>query len=161
MTDRKIHQVTHSPSVAAPAGSQALLAVLACLTAVGPLAIDMYIPGFPAMSRTLHTSGSAVQLTRTAFLAGVVVGQIVIGPVSDSLGRRGLLIGGCPGFAVVALACAFASGIWRAHRRPFPAGSRPCRRHGARACGDHRSLPRPRAIPAAKMYRYYYVMRTN
>jgi DHA1 family bicyclomycin/chloramphenicol resistance-like MFS transporter len=71
----------------------------------------MYIPGFPAMSRTLHTSSSAVQLTLTAFLAGVVVGQIVIGPVSDSLGQRGLLIGGCPGFAVVALACAFAPGI--------------------------------------------------
>jgi DHA1 family bicyclomycin/chloramphenicol resistance-like MFS transporter len=78
---------------------------------VGPLAIDMYIPGFPAMSRTLHTTSSAIQLTLTAFLAGVVVGQIVIGPVSDSLGRRGLLIGGCAGFALVALACAFAPGI--------------------------------------------------
>ncbi|WP_240436754.1 MFS transporter [Streptomyces sporangiiformans] len=63
------------------------------------------------MSRTLHTSSSAVQLPLTAFLAGVVVGQVVIGPVSDSLGRRGLLIGGCAGFALVALACAFAAGI--------------------------------------------------
>lgn len=78
---------------------------------MGPLAIDMYIPGFPAMSRTLHTSSPAIRLTLTAFLAGVVVGQIVIGPVSDSVGRRGLLIGGCAGFAPVALACAFAPGI--------------------------------------------------
>ncbi|MEU5345644.1 MULTISPECIES: MFS transporter [unclassified Streptomyces] len=125
MTIRKIlrRSATSSPSVAAPAGSHALaapqpvgrerglLAVLACLTAVGPPAIDMYVPGFPAMSRTLHTSSSAIQLTLMAFLAGVVVGQIVIGPVSDSLGRRGLLIGGCAGFALVALACAFAPGI--------------------------------------------------
>jgi DHA1 family bicyclomycin/chloramphenicol resistance-like MFS transporter len=122
---RKIlhRSVTVFPSGAAPAGShplavpqpvgreRGLLAVLACLTAVGPLAIDMYIPGFPAMSRTLHTTSSAIQPTLTAFLAGVVVGQIVIGPVSDSLGRRGLLIGGCAGFALVALACAFAPGI--------------------------------------------------
>ncbi|MER5182370.1 multidrug effflux MFS transporter [Streptomyces sp. NPDC002896] len=91
--------------------ARGLLTVLACLTAVGPLAIDMYVPGFPAMSRTLHTSSSAVQLTLTAFLAGVVVGQLVIGPVSDSLGRRRLLIGGCAGFAAVALVCAFAPGI--------------------------------------------------
>ncbi|WP_405876328.1 multidrug effflux MFS transporter [Streptomyces sp. NBC_00005] len=125
MTNRKIlsRGATNSPSAAAstasltlvppqPAGrARGLLAVLACLTAVGPLAIDMYIPGFPAMSRTLHTSSPAIQLTLTAFLAGVVVGQIVIGPVSDSLGRRGLLIAGCAGFALVALACAFAPGI--------------------------------------------------
>lgn len=125
MTNRKIlpRGATGSASVADPAGSHArstprqagrargLLAVLACLTAVGPLAIDMYIPGFPAMSRALHTSSSAVQLTLTAFLAGVVVGQIVIGPVSDSLGRRGLLICGCAGFALLSLACAFAPGI--------------------------------------------------
>jgi Bcr/CflA subfamily drug resistance transporter len=103
---------SHARSVSEPAGrARGLLAVLACLTAVGPLAIDMYIPGFPAMSRTLHTSSPAIELTLTAFLAGVVVGQIVIGPLSDSLGRRGLLIGGCAGFALVALACAFAPGI--------------------------------------------------
>jgi Bcr/CflA subfamily drug resistance transporter len=88
-----------------------LLAVLACLTAVGPLAIDMYVPGFPAMSSALHADGSAVQLTLTAFLAGVVVGQMVIGPLSDGVGRRGLLVAGCAGFAVVALACAFAPSI--------------------------------------------------
>jgi len=59
----------------------------ACLTAVAPLAVDRYVPGFPAMSRALHTSSSAVHLTLTAFLAGVVVGQIVIGPsVTASVG---------------------------------------------------------------------------
>ncbi|MGW3645425.1 hypothetical protein [Streptomyces sp. NPDC000878] len=94
MTIRKIlpRGATGSASVADPAGNHArstprqarrargLLAVLACLTAVGPLAIDMYIPGFPAMSRALHTSSPAIQPTLTAFPVGVVVGQIVIGP---------------------------------------------------------------------------------
>jgi Bcr/CflA subfamily drug resistance transporter len=93
-------------------GSRAgLLLVLGLLTAAGPLAIDMYVPGFPEMSASLHTGGSAVQLTLTAFLAGVVVGQLVIGPLSDGLGRRRLLIAGCLGFALTALACMFAPGI--------------------------------------------------
>jgi DHA1 family bicyclomycin/chloramphenicol resistance-like MFS transporter len=88
-----------------------LLLVLALLTAVGPLAIDMYVPGFPAMSASLHTSGSAVQLTLTAFLTGVVVGQLVIGPLSDGVGRRRPLIAGCVGFSLTALACALVPGI--------------------------------------------------
>ncbi|MPY60531.1 multidrug effflux MFS transporter [Streptomyces spongiae] len=88
-----------------------LLLVLALLTAVGPLAIDMYVPGFPAMSASLHAGSSAVQLTLTVFLAGVVVGQLAIGPISDTVGRRGPLIAGSTGFAVTALACAFATGV--------------------------------------------------
>jgi DHA1 family bicyclomycin/chloramphenicol resistance-like MFS transporter len=88
-----------------------LLLVLGLLTAAGPLAIDMYVPGFPAMSASLRTGGPAVQLTLTAFLAGVVVGQLVIGPLSDGLGRRRPLIAGCVGFALTALPCAFAPGI--------------------------------------------------
>ncbi|MEK8173456.1 MFS transporter [Streptomyces sp. M19] len=55
---------------------------------MAPLAIDMYVPGFPELGRTLHAPDSAVQLTMTAFLAGLVVGQLVIGPLSDALGRR-------------------------------------------------------------------------
>ncbi|KUN74151.1 hypothetical protein AQJ46_00750 [Streptomyces canus] len=69
-------------------GRRGLLLALALLTAVGPLAIDMYVPGLPAMSASLHAGGSGVQLTLTAFLAGVVVGQLVIGPLSDVVGRR-------------------------------------------------------------------------
>ncbi|MCD7440808.1 multidrug effflux MFS transporter [Streptomyces lincolnensis] len=95
-----------------PGGSRAgLLLVLGLLTAAGPLAIDMYVPGFPAMGASLHTGGSAVQLTLTAFLAGVVVGQLVIGPLSDGLGRRRPLVAGCLGFALAALACALAPGV--------------------------------------------------
>ncbi len=103
-------------SASAPAGptdparraAVALVAVLAALTAVAPLATDMYVPGFPAMGHTLGASNPAVQLTMTAFLAGLVVGQLVIGPLSDSLGRRGLLLSGTAAFMVFSVACAIA-----------------------------------------------------
>ncbi|MPY42896.1 multidrug effflux MFS transporter [Streptomyces phyllanthi] len=94
-----------------PGERRNMLLVLGLLTALGPFAIDMYVPGFPAMSAALHTGPSAIQLTLTAFLAGVVVGQFLIGPVSDALGRRRPLIVGCAGFVVSALACALAPSI--------------------------------------------------
>ncbi|MEV0741834.1 multidrug effflux MFS transporter [Streptomyces sp. NPDC050549] len=89
----------------------ALVAVLAALTAVAPLATDKYVPGFPAMGDALGASSSAVQLTMTAFLAGLVVGQLLIGPVSDSLGRRGLLLSGTAAFTVFSVACALAPNV--------------------------------------------------
>ncbi|MCL6733495.1 multidrug effflux MFS transporter [Streptomyces neyagawaensis] len=97
----------------APSGrtATALIAVLGALTAVSPLATDMYVPGFPALGRALGASGSAVQLTMTAFLAGLVVGQLVIGPLSDGLGRRRLLITGSAGFVLCSVACAAAPDI--------------------------------------------------
>ncbi|HWG23927.1 multidrug effflux MFS transporter [Actinospica sp.] len=98
----------HTPS---PASARALVLVLSALTAVAPLATDMYVPGFPALGRTLHAGSSAVQLTMTAFLAGLVIGQLVFGPISDGIGRRRLLIGGTAGFTVFSLASAIAPNI--------------------------------------------------
>ena len=89
----------------------ALVAVLGALTAVAPLATDMYVPGFPALGTALGASSSAVQLTMTAFLAGLVVGQLVIGPLSDGLGRRRLLTAGSAGFVLCSVACAAAPDI--------------------------------------------------
>ena len=102
---------TGGSSTASPRSAGALVAVLAALTAVAPLAIDMYVPGFPAMGDALGASSTAVQLTMTAFLAGLVVGQLLIGPLSDGLGRRRLLISGAIGFVVFSLVCAFAPTI--------------------------------------------------
>ncbi|KAB2388440.1 multidrug effflux MFS transporter [Actinomadura montaniterrae] len=102
---------TGRPHPAGRARAGVLLLVLGSLTAVAPLAIDMYVPGFPEMGSALHTSGSAVQLTMTAFLAGLVAGQIVIGPVSDGLGRRPLLIGGAIGFIACSACCALAPSV--------------------------------------------------
>ncbi len=94
--------------------------MLGALTAVAPLATDMYVPGFPALGRTLHASSSAVQLTMTAFLGGLVIGQLIIGPISDSIGRRRLLIGGTLGFTLFSVLCAIAPRHQAAHRGALP-----------------------------------------
>lgn len=69
-----------------------LLFALALLSATAPIATDLYLPSFPEVQISLHTSATAVQLTLTAFLVGVAVGQIIWGPVSDRFGRRRPLI---------------------------------------------------------------------
>ncbi|GIH23681.1 Bcr/CflA family drug resistance efflux transporter [Acrocarpospora phusangensis] len=92
----------------APPRPLSLLPSLASLTASAPLAIDMYVPAFPDMVRTLETTGSGVQLSMTAFLAGLVLGQFLLGPVSDTLGRRRLLLGGTALFGLFSLLCAVA-----------------------------------------------------
>ncbi|MGW7521047.1 multidrug effflux MFS transporter [Streptomyces sp. NPDC054796] len=94
-----------------PVRAAVLVTVLGALTAVAPLATDMYVPGFPSMGDSLGASSSAVQLTMTAFLAGLVVGQVLIGPVSDALGRRGLLLSGTVGFTFFSLVCALAPNV--------------------------------------------------
>ncbi|WP_218854838.1 multidrug effflux MFS transporter [Paractinoplanes atraurantiacus] len=65
-----------------------LLLTLALLAAFGPIATDLYLPGFPAMAHDLGADASGVQLTLTAFLAGLACGQLVTGPISDRYGRR-------------------------------------------------------------------------
>ncbi|MDX6315399.1 MAG: transporter, family, multidrug resistance protein [Streptomyces sp.] len=102
---------TTSSPVAPPKRVAALIAVLGALTAVAPLSTDMYVPGFPEMGSSLHASASAVQLSMTAFLAGAVLGQILIGPLSDGLGRRRLLIPGTAAFAALSFLCAVAPNV--------------------------------------------------
>src|ERR1700736_4914991 len=65
-----------------------LFVLLGGLTAFGPLSIDMYLPALPAIGRDLAASESVIQLTLTACLVGLALGQIVAGPLSDSHGRR-------------------------------------------------------------------------
>ncbi len=86
----------------------AFVAVLVLLSAVAPLSTDMYLAAFPQMAVELGTSASMIQLTLTAFMVGLGVGQLIIGPLSDSMGRRRLLlvcIAVCLGSGVV---CALA-----------------------------------------------------
>jgi MFS transporter, DHA1 family, multidrug resistance protein len=71
-----------------------LIVVLGGLIALGPLTIDMYLPALPAITADLLTTSAAVQLTLTGTLVGLALGQLVIGPLSDAVGRRRpLLIG--------------------------------------------------------------------
>lgn len=85
-----------------------LFVLLGGLTAFGPLSIDMYLPALPAISRDLVSSESLIQLTLTACLIGLALGQLVAGPVSDSLGRRRPLLVGVAIYVVASLLCALA-----------------------------------------------------
>src|SRR5437660_7797016 len=89
-----------------------IFVLLGGLTAFGPLSIDMYLPALPAIARDLAASESVVQLTLTACLIGLALGQIVAGPLSDSLGRRRPLLIGVAGYVMVSLLCATAPSAW-------------------------------------------------
>ena len=88
------------------------ISVLALISAITPLATDMYLPSFPVLAAELGTTASNVQLTLTAFLVGLALGQLVIGPLSDSWGRRGLLLTGTAVCVLATLVCALAPNVW-------------------------------------------------
>lgn len=82
-----------SPSRALLARPVLLAVVLGALGALGPFTMDLYLPAFPDVARDLAASPTAVQITLTATAVGMGAGQLVVGPLSDSLGRRWPLIG--------------------------------------------------------------------
>jgi MFS transporter, DHA1 family, multidrug resistance protein len=92
-------------------GRARVVLILGALSAFGPLSIDMYLPGLPALGRSLDAPAWAVQLTLTACLAGLALGQIVAGPLSDRFGRRGPLLAGVAAYAVASLLCALAPSV--------------------------------------------------
>jgi DHA1 family bicyclomycin/chloramphenicol resistance-like MFS transporter len=92
-------------------GRVQLIVVLGLVNAIGPLSIDMYLPAFPEIASSLGSSASAVQLTLTACVAGLALGQLVIGPLSDRVGRRVPLVAAMAVYAVASLLCATASSV--------------------------------------------------
>ena len=90
---------------------RAPLLLLGALTALTPLAIDAYLPGLPSLARDLEASSSATQLSLTALLVGLALGQLVAGPWSDSVGRRRPVLVGVLGFTAASLACAAAPSV--------------------------------------------------
>jgi len=89
-----------------------LFLLLGGLTAFGPLSIDMYLPALPAISRELVASESLIQLTLTACLIGLALGQLLAGPLSDTLGRRRPLLVGVALYVLASLLCALAPAAW-------------------------------------------------
>jgi DHA1 family bicyclomycin/chloramphenicol resistance-like MFS transporter len=88
-----------------------MLLLVGSMGAFGPLCIDTYLPALPNISNDLHASASSVQLSLTACLIGLGVGQLLIGPLSDRHGRRLPLCIGLSLFVVASTACAFAPSI--------------------------------------------------
>lgn len=82
--------------------------ILGALSAFGPLAIDFYLPGFPAMALAFGTDEKHVQATLASYFLGLSIGQLLYGPVADRFGRRIPLLVGVTLFTVASLACAFA-----------------------------------------------------
>jgi len=82
--------------------------ILGGLTATPPLSMDMYLPSLPAVTRSLHAPAATVQLTLTACLLGMALGQLVVGPMSDRWGRRRPLLAGLAVYVVATALCAFA-----------------------------------------------------
>jgi DHA1 family bicyclomycin/chloramphenicol resistance-like MFS transporter len=92
-------------------GRLELLLILGALAAFGSLSIAMYLPGLPTMAREFHGSATGVQNTVAAFSAGLCIGQLVYGPLSDRLGRRGPLLFGITLYIAATLACVLAADL--------------------------------------------------
>jgi MFS transporter, DHA1 family, multidrug resistance protein len=84
----------------------ALVATVVFLTAIAPLATDMYVPAFPQVAGDLGATATQVQLTLTTFFVGMSLGQLVGGPVSDQVGRRRPLLAAVVVMSVASVACA-------------------------------------------------------
>ncbi|MCA9515060.1 MAG: multidrug effflux MFS transporter [Myxococcales bacterium] len=89
-------------------GGRYLVLILGVLTALGPLSIDMYLPSFPSVAADLRVAVADVQLTLAAYLAGLAVGQLLYGVLSDRLGRRRPLLTGLALYVFGSLVCALA-----------------------------------------------------
>lgn len=85
-----------------------IILILGALSAFGPLAIDFYLPGFPAIALAFGTDEKHVQMTLAAYFLGLSIGQLAYGPVADRFGRRIPLLVGVGLFTLASLACSFA-----------------------------------------------------
>jgi len=85
-----------------------LIITIAAMSAFAPLATDVYLPAFPQLTSEFNSTDAAAQLTLTASFLGIMIGQLVFGPMSDSLGRRRLVLITSIVTIFATLACAFA-----------------------------------------------------
>lgn len=110
---------TGTPAQATPAAALApqqavgrpLAVVLGLLTIFGPISMDLYLPVLPALTAELQSTTSVAQLTITACLLGLAIGQLVAGPLSDRFGRRTPLLIGVVAYTVTSVLCALSPTI--------------------------------------------------
>jgi len=88
-----------------------IIIILSLLTALEPLSIDLYLPGFIMISEAFSTSVSSVQISLSTFLAGFAVGQLIWGPVSDKLGRKKPILFSLLIFTLASIACIYVKTI--------------------------------------------------
>lgn len=100
--------------ISAPTSSASprlLIAVLIAVSALNPIAVNMFVPAMPDIMRNLHTDQAAVQLVLSVYLFSTAVAQLVLGPLSDRYGRRPVLLGGLSIFVIASLICTLAPSI--------------------------------------------------
>jgi DHA1 family bicyclomycin/chloramphenicol resistance-like MFS transporter len=99
---------------AAPRGAYyyRLALILGALTAMGPLAIDTYLPALPRIARELHTTEALVQVSLSVYFVGIALGQAIYGPLSDRMGRKPALYLGLVLFIGASLGCALAQSVY-------------------------------------------------
>ena len=107
-----------------------LLAGLALLSAAGPFSIDMYLPGLPQLGRDLATTNA--QLTLSGFMIGMATGQLIIGVLSDTFGRKRFIVGGAALALITSPVVRHRPKHWHPHRRPLSPGARIRRLRGPR-----------------------------
>jgi multidrug resistance protein len=88
-----------------------LILILGSLTALGPFSIDMYLPGFPAIAKDLHTTAAKVSLSLSGFFIGISAGQLLYGPLLDRFGRKKPLFIGLCVYILASAGCAMAGSI--------------------------------------------------
>ncbi|HEU5165511.1 MAG TPA: multidrug effflux MFS transporter [Chitinophagaceae bacterium] len=88
-----------------------LILILGFLTAIGPLSIDMYLPAFPDIARSLNTSVARVALSLSSFFIGISVGQLFYGPLLERFGRKKPLYAGLCIYLLASIGCAFAASV--------------------------------------------------
>jgi DHA1 family bicyclomycin/chloramphenicol resistance-like MFS transporter len=106
---------TTNQTESAPAVKQSKLWIallLGSLSAFGPLSLDMYLPALPKLADDLHTTVSLAQMSLTACMLGLSLGQLLAGPLSDMRGRRGPLLAGLMIYTVTSVLCVITSNIW-------------------------------------------------
>ncbi len=88
-----------------------LILLLGTMSALGPLAIDMYLPAFPAIAAEFHVSVADVERTLAVYFIGLALGQLIYGPASDRFGRKRPLYVGLAMFILASAGCALARGV--------------------------------------------------
>lgn len=94
-----------------PSGRRPPILLLVLATAIGGLSMNIFIPSMPGLVRYFDTDIATVQLTLTLYLAGIAVGQLLYGPLSDHYGRRPLMLAGVGLYAASAIAASLAQSI--------------------------------------------------
>ena len=94
-----------------PKAGVGLILLLGSLAAMGPLAIDMYLPTMPSIADSLHTDMASVQRTLSSYFVGLAIGQLIYGTLSDRFGRKRPMLFGLAVFALASVGCAMATSV--------------------------------------------------